>query len=316
MTVIVAAAFFLPLLIVFLFDSEVSLLVMLSLMVMAPVSWRLLSIGLWVHEDHIVLRNAWSTVRGPIEGASLIDGPVAHMSDFDMLQVSKRYRENLEVVESPAVSRRQRLVLGGQPFDIDAMIGRSAMSQRKAEAKLRDAVPTWDEAGFRYLPSRRVIGPSSVIAVGAAVFMLYWIGQLIADPTAGIEIPVVLGFVGPLYARFLCMGIWVGEDQVILRNAWQTIKAPVMKTKVVGGKVDDTSDFDRFTGGMSQHYRDVLGDTSAYDKYLRFRLKMEGKEHELDVMMGRMPKSQLAMASDVEEALALARNRLSADASA
>jgi len=142
----------------------------------------------------------------------------------------------------------------------------------------------------------RILGPSPVIVVTASLYMGYWMARVVAEPNAGIEIPIVIVCSAPIVWRLLRVGVWVNGDSVLLRNMGSTVSGPLAGSRLIAGRLDELSDFDRFTGGESRGYRMRLGDSAAETKLLRHRLKLNGKQHEIDAMMGRTPKGQLKAA--------------------
>ena len=151
----------------------------------------------------------------------------------------------------------------------------------------------------------RIFGPSKFIVVAASVYLGYWVLRVLAEPEASLEVPVVLAFSAPIIWRLLRVGIWVNEDQVVLKNMWNTVRCRPEEARLVAGHLDELSEFDRFTGGQSRAYRRKLEDYAAEERLLRHRLVIDGKQHEIDAMMGRTPRAQREAAERLRNALGI-----------
>ena len=155
----------------------------------------------------------------------------------------------------------------------------------------------------------RIVGPGMFTPAVAMVLMSFWVFRVIIWPDALIEAVVVFPLGILVVWRFIRVGVWVDDGHIVVRNAWDTQRAPMDEAKLVRGYVDDISDFDRFTGGHTNRIRAELGDDFAGRKFLRHRMLIDGEEHDIDAMFGRTPKSQMKAAERLEQLLQVVDHR-------
>ncbi len=153
----------------------------------------------------------------------------------------------------------------------------------------------------------RVLGPGTLTPSVAFVLMTYWVIRVFVWPDALIEAVVVVPFGALIVWRFIRVGVWIDNGELVIRNAWESLRVAIEDVDLRSGYVDDISEFDRFTGGYANQMRSKVGDTYADRKFLRHRLYYQGEEHDIDAFFGRMPKTQLVMATKLEAAINSAR---------
>lgn len=158
----------------------------------------------------------------------------------------------------------------------------------------------------------RVLGPGLFTPVVAFLLMSYWVVRVIIWPDALIEAVVVIPFGVLIVWRFVRVGVWLDNSELVVRNAWESLRVPLDEVDLRSGYVDDISEFDRFTGGYANQFRSQVGDAFADRTFLRHRLFYEGEEQDIDAFFGRMPKTQIAMADKLVAAIDNARQRSTA----
>lgn len=147
-------------------------------------------------------------------------------------------------------------------------------------------------AGLSIFPGERIIGTGYVVPTVALFGLSYWVMRVIMWPGALIEAIVVIPVSFIIFWKFLRVGVWIDGELLIVRNSWETIRVPIDKAILRSGYVDDISEFDRFTGGHANKMRSQVGDAFADRTFLRYRLVIDGEEHEIDAFFGRTPKGQ------------------------
>ncbi len=155
----------------------------------------------------------------------------------------------------------------------------------------------------QWVARTRIIGPGGFLVFSGLAFMGFWLARLIAEPNAGVETIVVLPLSAMIVWRFLRVGVFVDGQDILLRNMWGEERWPAERVQLRGGVVDDISEFDRFTGGHTSQYRARVGDQFATRTFLRHRFFVDGEEHDIDAMYGRVPKSQTKAAEKIRAAL-------------
>ena len=149
----------------------------------------------------------------------------------------------------------------------------------------------------------KIIGSGVLVPTVAAIVMSYWVFRVIIWPDALIEALVVVPISFVIIWRFLRVGIWVVGNDLVIRNSFETLRAPLDQVTLRKGYVDDISEFDRFTGGQANLMRAKVGDSFADRKFLRHRLVIDGEEHEIDAFFGRTPNGQEREAAKLSEFL-------------
>ena len=142
----------------------------------------------------------------------------------------------------------------------------------------------------------KLIGAGIFAPVIAGLVMGYYTIRVIVWPDAFFEAAIVVPLAFLVLWRFMRVGVWLKDGQLVSRNAWETIRAPIDEVIVRKGYVDDISEFDRFTGGQANVMRAKAGDSFADRRFLRYRFLIDGEEHEIDAFVGRMPKTQHRLA--------------------
>ena len=149
----------------------------------------------------------------------------------------------------------------------------------------------------------RVLGPGAFTPAVAVVLMSDWVYRVIVWPEALIEAIVVVPLGVLIVWRFVRVGVWIDDGDLVIRNAWETLRVPLNEVVLRTGYVDDISEFDRFTGGYANKFRSKVGDSFADRDFLRHRLVYNGEEHDIDAFFGRTPKAQVAQAAKLIQAI-------------
>ena len=160
----------------------------------------------------------------------------------------------------------------------------------------------------------RCLGPSQLVVAVLPALPAFFIYQLATGRGISWEPALGLLIALPVVFRLLRIGIWVHDDEVVMRNAWKTFRAPIDQVEMLAGMVDvDIAEIDRTTGGHARESRQKAGDEIASRKFLRNRLTIDGEQHEIDAMLGRSSKAQAKAAANVIKTLYEAKARRSTD---
>lgn len=158
----------------------------------------------------------------------------------------------------------------------------------------------------------RLLGPSRLIMICAIGLLSFFAYLLISRQGTSFELTAVLILEGLVLYRLIRIGIWVYDDEVILRNAWKTERSPIEHVEMRAAMLDeDIGEIDHITGGHARTARAKAGDEGASRRLLRNRLIIDGEQHEIDAMLGRTREGQAEAAAKVIEALYAAKARRS-----
>lgn len=102
------------------------------------VVWRFVRVGVWITDGTLVIRNAWETIRVPLDEVDIRAGYVDDISEFDRFTGGQTNKLRREIGDSFAERTflRHRIVVDGQEEDIDAFFGRTPNGQSKAAVRL------------------------------------------------------------------------------------------------------------------------------------------------------------------------------------
>ena len=93
---------------------------------------------MWITDGTLVIRNAWETIRVPLDEVDIRAGYVDDISEFDRFTGGQTNKLRREIGDSFAERTflRHRIVVDGQEEDIDAFFGRTPNGQSKAAVRL------------------------------------------------------------------------------------------------------------------------------------------------------------------------------------